>query len=347
MARPLTYSLVLETHNLEGGHGDIGDGLERLLERLATQTYALPRLADFIITHRGIDDTSRIACERAAGAPITWLELPDEAGYYEAKNRGFDVARGDVVVFADADCWPDPDWLESLLSPFADPDVRAVAGRTTYRRDLLGTAASTIDFMYFPTPLGARYTRNFYANNVAFRRDVFGPRRFGEHEMYRGHCAVLGLDLHDARIPIVFAPGARTIHRFPDSVRELLKLRLMRGRDTYELTPKLMKNVVRSRVPRIGPVMPLAVLAARLGFSIKSINKQDMPPARGLKRLAVAGTVAAISAVDMLGAAAGGFGLLAADPHAALSYHGDDDKLAGTTSVAASSTRDPRTHASA
>lgn len=339
MTRPTTHSLVLETHNLEGGHGEIGGGLERLIDRLVAQTYPLARLADFTITHRGIDDASRLACERAAGVPIKWLELPDDAGYYEAKNRGFDVARGDVVVFADADCWPDPEWLEALLAPFVDDDVRAVAGRTTYRRDLLGTAASTIDFMYFPTPLGAKYTRNFYANNIAFRRDVFGPRRFGEHEMYRGHCAVLGLDLHDARIPIVFEPRARTIHRFPDSVRELVKLRLMRGRDTFELTPKLLGTVPGGkRVPRMGPVMPLAVLAARLGFSLRSINKQDMPRARGLRGLAVAGTVAAISAVDMIGAAAGGLGLLAADPHAALSYHGDDDKLAGTTS------RDPIHH---
>jgi len=324
-----TYSLVLETHNLEGGGGDVASGLERVLDRLASQTYSLDRLADFVITHRGIAPADRVRCEHAARRAIKWLELGDEVGYYEAKNRGFDIARGDVVAFADADCWPDPEWLESLVAPFADRAVRVVAGRTTYRRDLLGTAATTIDFMYFPSPHGPDYTRNFYANNVAFRRDVFCDRRFGEHEMYRGHCAVLGIDLHNARIPILFQPAARTIHRFPDSLRELGRLRLMRGRDTYELTPALGRALKSDlALPRLGPVVPLGVLAIRFACSLRSINHQQMPPARGLRRLAVAGAIAAISAADAVGALAGGLRLLAASPHAALSYHGDGDRLA-------------------
>lgn len=318
----LTHSLVLETHNLEGGDGDVGGTLPRVLARLAEQTYPLAQLADFVITHRGIDAAARDRCEAAAGVPIRWLELGDDVGYYEAKNRGFDVARGDVVAFADADCWPEPAWLGALLAPFADAHVRAVAGRTTYRRDVLGTAASTIDFMYFASPLGAAYTRNFYANNVAFRRDVFAAHRFGEHEMYRGHCAVLGLALHEARIPILFAPAARTIHKFPDALRELVQLRLMRGRDTYELTPELGRALATGRrLPRVGPVVPLAVLGIRLACSLRSINRQQMPPAHGVRKLAVAGAIAAISAVDAVGALAGGLRLLAAKPTAALSYH--------------------------
>jgi glycosyltransferase involved in cell wall biosynthesis len=325
----MRHSLVLETHNLEGGDGDIACGLERVLARLAAQTYRLSRLADFVITHRGVDAAGRAKCDAIAGVPIKWLELGDDVGYYEAKNRGFDVATGDVVVFADADCWPDADWLEALLAPFADPAVRAVAGRTTYRRDLLGTAASTIDFMYFRSPFGPAHTRNFYANNIAFHRDVFETRRFGEHEMYRGHCAVLGIDLHNAKIPIVFAPAARTIHRFPDSLKELVKLRLMRGRDTYELTPALGRSLSSTlKLPRVGPVVPLAVLGIRFGFSVRSINRQQMPAAHGLKWLAVAGATAAISAVDAVGALAGGLRLMSAKPDAALSYHGDDAKIA-------------------
>jgi glycosyltransferase involved in cell wall biosynthesis len=325
----ITHSLVLETHNLEGGDGDIASGLERLLVRLTQQTYPLAKLADFVITHRGVDAKGRAKCEQLAGVPIRWLELPDDVGYYEAKNKGVDVATGDVVVLADADCWPDPDWLEAILSPFTDPNVRAVAGRTTYRRDLLGTAASTIDFMYFPSPHGKGYTRNFYANNVAFRRGVFEKHRFGTHEMYRGHCAVLGIDLHNAKIPIVFAPAARTIHRFPDSMRELVKLRLMRGRDTYELTPELGRTLSSNlKLPRVGPLVPLGVLGIRFGFSLSSINRQQMPESHGLRWLAVAASTAAISAVDAAGALLGGLRLMDAKPEAALSYHGEDAKIA-------------------
>lgn len=321
-------SLVLETNNLEGGAGDVVPGLERLLLRLREQTLPLADLADVVITHHGLAAADRVRGEQAAGVPITWVELPAGTPYYEAKNRGFDAARGDIVVFGDSDCWPDRGWLAALLAPFERAGVQVVAGRTTYRDDLLGIAATTIDFMYFEPELGR--TRNFYANNVAFRRGVFGARRYGDHALYRGHCTVLGMDLYAAGVPVVFEPRARTIHRFPDSLRELVQLRLMRGRDTYELTPRLIGSAVREglRPPRLGPVTPLAVLGARLGFSLRSINRQDMPPVRGLAHLAVIGTIAAITAVDAVGAAAGGLRLIAAQPRAALSYHRADARIA-------------------
>lgn len=331
-------SLILETHNLEGGDGDVAAGLVRVLARLAAQTRPLTSLADVVITHRGLAAAARASCDRLAGVPVRWLELPDTATYYEAKNRGFDVATGDIVVFADADCWPDLDWLDALLAPFHDPSVEVVAGRTTYRRDLLGTAASTIDFMYFPSNAGAGHTRNFYANNVAFRREVFAAHRFGEHQMYRGHCVVLGFELHAAGIPVMFVPAARTIHRFPDSARQLLRLRLLRGRDTFEVSPQLVRSVLQDeprvprrlkvpRVPRLGPILPLAVLTGRFGFSVRALNHQDMPETRGIRRLATIGAITALTAIDALGAVAGGLRLLRGAPTKTLSYHGDGDRL--------------------
>src|SRR5204863_9045516 len=144
------------------------------------------------------------------------------------------------VAFADADCWPEPGWLEALLAPFAQPQAQVVAGRTTYRDDLLGAAASAIDFLYFPTPLGNDCTRNFYANNVAFRREVFDGHRYRPApDVYRGHCQDLGFRLHAARVPVQFVDAAHTIHRFPDARRELLRLRLLRGADTVAMAPRL------------------------------------------------------------------------------------------------------------
>jgi hypothetical protein len=70
------------------------------------------------------------------------------------------------------------------------------------------------------------------------------------------------------------------------------------------------------------------VLGIRFGFSLSSINRQQMPESHGLKWLAVAGATAAISAVDAAGALLGGLRLMDAKPEAALSYHGDDAKIA-------------------
>jgi hypothetical protein len=332
-----TFALVLETNNLTGGGADAARtarSLERLLGRLREQTRPLARLDEFVITHDGLPSGARARLDAIAGKDIRWVEIDAETDYYEAKNRGFDVTTADVVAFADADCWPEPAWLDELFAPFTDAAIQVTAGRTTYRTDILGTAASTIDFMYFDSPLGRGCTRNFYANNVAFRRDAFGSRRYATHDMYRGHCQVLGTKLHRDGVKVHFVPAARTIHRFPDSIAELVKLRILRGEDVISLAPHLVKTYAPFAAPlgNLGPIVPLAVLAARFGFSVASINKQDMPPAHGARWLGVVGAIAGISLVDAVGTVARTLGWRPASGSTApakvtLSYHRDGDQL--------------------
>lgn len=344
MQQPSQYStaLVLETNNLRGGEADVAQitlSVARLLSHLQDQSWPLSSLQELVITHDGLPPESQRKLSRAAGVNIRFVEITQDTDYYEAKNKGFDATTADLVAFGDADCWPEEEWLEQLFRPFfQDPSMQVVAGRTTYRKDLLGTAASTIDFMYFKSPLGETCTRNFYANNVAFRRELFGAYRYTPAEgIYRGHCQILGMKLQEAKIPVYFAPKARTIHRFPDSARELLALRLLRGQDTTEITPQLTKTYapkVNRVVRRLGPVGPLSVLAARFAFSVRAVNHQEMPKVSGLRYLACLGYIAGFSMVDAVGAfwrAARLPALVAPKERStlvSLSYHKDKDKLA-------------------
>lgn len=235
-------------------------------------------------------------------------------------------------MFGDADCRPADDWLEHLLAPFAREagDVpAAVAGRTSYAPNVLGIALTSIDFMYFPSPLRDGATRNFYANNVAFRRDVFAQFRYEPLDgVYRAHCQVMGLRMQAAGVAVEFAPGAHTEHRLPDTQRESLKLRWMRGEDSVGLTPYLV-NAYLPRgwqwLGRSGPVGPFCVMAMRLGYSLRALNRQQLPRLGAVRYLAAVGVTIAASAVDTLGALARGLGLTgrasARRDLEALSYH--------------------------
>lgn len=331
-----TYSLVVETNNLHGegaGPSAVRDGLLRLLTHLRTQTWPLARLRELVITHDGLSADEAIEIERAAGRSISFVEVGPAVGYYAAKNRGFNATSADVVAFADADCWPNDDWLAHLFAPFADDATHVVAGRTTYRGDILGIAATTIDFMYFTSPLGEHCTRNFYANNVAFRRAVFEGRGYLlEQGFYRGNCQVLGLALQQDGVKIVFEPRARTIHRAPDTWQEAVRLRLLRGADSVELAPHLAKAYVPDQrwVSRV-PGLAFAVLGARWSYSVRALGHQDMPAVHGARWLACVTTMTGISLLDGVGAAlktAGLDRLLGRGDDAALSYHREVDGLA-------------------
>ena len=334
-----TTALVLETNNLHGGGADAIDvalTLEPLLDRLRAQTRPLASLDEVIVTHAGLPRDSWPRLERAAGRRLTFVELPAGADYYAAKDAGFRATTSDVVVFADADCWPAVDWLDKLLAPFAGADgeaVAVVAGRTSYRAGLFGAAATAVDFMYFPSPLGAACTRNFYANNVAFRRAVLGDIGFGAHAFYRGSCQVMGLALQERRIAVRYVGGAHTVHRLPDTIGELLRLRLLRGADAAELAPYLGDAYLPARarwLARLGLPSAVAVLAARWLCGLVALRRQRLPSVRGARWLAGAVVLSAIHVADGAGAVIRSLRLglgPRARRRAALSYHHDVDGL--------------------
>lgn len=327
-------ALVLETNNLRGGADlqRVAASLKRLMATLAQQTVPVARLAQVVITHDGLPASVCEQIEAQSGRMIDFVRIQSDTGYYDAKNLGFDrteAARCDYVAFGDADCVPAADWLEQLLLPFAAHDApRVVAGRTSYAETVAGTALTTIDFMYFPSRFGAAATANFYANNVAFQRQVFNQYRYQPLQgVYRAHCQVLGLRLAAAGIAVQYAPRAHTEHRLPDSRREALQLRWMRGQDSVGLTPFLVRTYAPARLQwlgRSGPVGPLCVLAVRLRASLRALNRQDLKPVGGLRRLAAIGMILGFSAVDALGALARGVGIDTSGRTAdaqALSYH--------------------------
>ena len=88
------------------------------------------------------DSTDATAARAAAaGARVcNWREVgpqPTRPGKGEALWRGVRAARGDVVVFIDADVTSvQPEWVDALAAPFADPNIHLV--KAAYRRELNG-----------------------------------------------------------------------------------------------------------------------------------------------------------------------------------------------------------------
>ena len=333
-------AFVLETNNLRGGDSAAKavQSLQRLVSELTQQSLPPALLAQWIITHDGLSAEVCTDLQKRAGCAIDFVEISAATGYYDAKNIGFDAVdatRCDYVVFGDADCRPATCWMESLLAPFArDPDAEikppvAVAGRTSYAPGVWGAALTSIDFMYFPSPLAQGATRNFYANNVAFRREVFEQYRYEPLAgVYRAHCQVMGLRLQQNGVAVEYAANAHTEHRLPDTRQEAVKLRWMRGEDSVGLTPYLAKAYAPKSLQWLfskGPLGPLCVMLMRLGYSLRALGHQDMPALGWARYLAAAVCTIGISALDTLGALVRSLGLFRSSAArrdlAALSYH--------------------------
>ena len=102
------------------------DLLPRSLAALTASTLPRNEWELIVVDDASSDDTSIVA----AGYADTVVRLPSRShGPAYARNRGFEAARSDVVVFVDADVCVHPETLERFCDLFAArPDVAAVFG---------------------------------------------------------------------------------------------------------------------------------------------------------------------------------------------------------------------------
>jgi hypothetical protein len=84
-----------------------------------------------LIESRGLQD--RLPLELIPAALPVRVVFADADTSFALRNVAVCEARADLIAFLDADCVPDPDWLERLLGAVRSrPDIVAASGRTTY-----------------------------------------------------------------------------------------------------------------------------------------------------------------------------------------------------------------------
>lgn len=119
-------SVIIPIYN---GEADLPD----LIECLSSQTYPKEQVEYVLVDNNSSDRTGQILETTAVklankGIKLYPLTEKDIQSSYAARNRGIRFAHYDILVFTDADCRPEPEWLEQLVKPFTNPNIGIVAG---------------------------------------------------------------------------------------------------------------------------------------------------------------------------------------------------------------------------
>lgn len=240
-----------------------------LLACLGQQTLDYALFEVLLIDNGSSDPASAAWIGQSTGCAVRRLDCATP-GSYAARNHGIRAALGEVLVFTDADCRPEPHWLEAGLRAFRDAEGRGgeslVAGRVRMiRADTTRPRTATEHFDLMTGLPQMRYVRRGYATtaNLFVGRDVFRAIGLFDETRYSGGDADLCWRARDAGFGLRYCPDAAIHH---PARREL---------------DDLIGKVHRIKGGQLGRGRPLA----RCAWILKSF----MPPAHDWLRLAYAG----------------------------------------------------------
>jgi len=205
--------------------------LPGLIQCLLTQTYPAPQVEYLLVDNASRDRTLEMVQAaaidaRAKGITLHALSEAQIQSSYAARNRGIRTAKGEILAFTDADCRPQPNWLQALVQPFTDAAVGLVAGEVAALpgTTLLEQFADRTDTLSQKHTLAHPFCPYGQTANLAIRRAALQTvGLFRPHLTTGGDADICWRILKQTAWTIHFAAGAIVQHRHRSTWQDLEK----------------------------------------------------------------------------------------------------------------------------
>ncbi len=181
--------------------------------------YPEDKLQIVVISDASDDGTDDIVREHAAADPrVTLYRQEERKGKTAGLNGGIAHARGDIVVFSDANAMYERDAIRELVAPLRDPRVGYVVGAAHYTDSDAGEAQQS-EGLYWRYELALKEMESAWGSVVGGDGAIYGIRR----ELY---WPLREDDINDFVNPLqiiaagyrgVFTPRARCFEESADS----------------------------------------------------------------------------------------------------------------------------------
>ena len=185
------------------------------LSALQAQTLSRAQYEIIVVDDGSSDDTAAVAQPFRVQV---WTQR--HQGPAAARNLGAGQAAGEILLFTDADAEPCPDWIQTMLAAFADPDVAGVKG--VYRTRQSERVARFVQLEY-----EEKYTRMTKVTSVSrapaidfidtysagYRRQVFQDSGGFDESFRIDEDQEFSFRLANRGYHLVFAPAAVVYHQ--------------------------------------------------------------------------------------------------------------------------------------
>ena len=200
--------------------------LPELINCLLAQTYPKERIEYLLVDNNSSDRTAELLKVASENCPIKIRALSENEiqSSYAARNTGIREAKSEIIAFTDADCRPQPQWLEALVQPFVSRNVVIVAGEITALpgNSLLEKYADKQETLSQKHTLANKFCAYGQTANLAIRRLALEKAGLFRPYLTTGGDADICWRILQLEIgSLEFAPSAIVQHRHRTTLKEL------------------------------------------------------------------------------------------------------------------------------
>lgn len=192
--------------------------IDRTLEALAGQESDGSRLEVLVV---GTDAPNLVPRDGS----VRFIETIDPLGAGAARNLGVREARGDRILFTDADCRPDPLWATLLLATLEDSPVAGGSVRFSLTGNRWAVADNIASFneLLPDRPAGSGSQQPVGSLNLGTTREAWNLIGGFDEELVTSEDYDWILRAHELGMPIFFEPAAVVEHADVRQSRQALE----------------------------------------------------------------------------------------------------------------------------
>ncbi len=245
-------SIIIPARNCESS-------LSRCLESLANQDYRGRK--EIIVADDGSTDSTAAVARKFRGVKL--ISLPQQ-GPAAARNAGAKASSGSILLFTDADCVPEKNWIREMARPFSGSGVAGVQGVYRTRQKELMARFSQIEIEDRYARMSGSGDLDFIGTySAAYRRDIF--EKFGGFDesfpLASGEDPELSFRVSKAGYRLILNPAAIVYHTHPSTLSGYLHVKFYRAYWRVRLYSKHKSKVLSESYTPQGLKLQIALFS--------------------------------------------------------------------------------------
>lgn len=222
--------------------------IENCIKHLSNQNYPKEKLEIIIVDNNSSDKTVEVSRKYNV---IT--VLCETKGPSAARNMGIKISSGDLLLFTDADCIVDKNWVINHVLVHAyfevsDPSVKLIGGGIAGKNKNLWSICDDIcSWAEFNPSLPPRMiVKHHPTANISISKDILEELGGFDEALRSGEDFAFCKKISEKGYKMFFAPDAKIMHINRTSFKTVMKHHLEWSEHSYKLLPERHQNILKN-----------------------------------------------------------------------------------------------------